>query len=177
MDRCVWILLAVILAPAVAFGQNASLNIPDAFKNSVGIGGGGGFSYDSDAPNVSFTVNYGREINGPWGMSLAIGWDKEFRKSDGKRAQAQKFALQSGITYELTENIGVVVGFSRGLIEKEGGNNWKSAGSNDWAAGADISYSFATNDSVTVGPGLTTAYDFENNELRSEIEINVSVAF
>ena len=169
--------LVAVLASAEARGQDASLNIPGAFKNSVGIGGGGGFSYNSDAPNISASVNYGRAIDGPWGISLAIGWDKEFRKRSGKRDQAQQFALQAGVTYELTERIGLVAGFSRGLIEKERGKDWKTAGSDDWGVGAGISYSYPISDRVAVGPGLVTAYDFATSELRSEIEINVSVAF
>ncbi len=169
--------LVAFLAAAEARGQDASLNIPDAFKNSVGIGGGGGFSYNNDAQNVSISANYGRAIDGPWGLSLAIGWDKDFRKADGKRTRAQQFALQVGVTYDLTEGIGLVAGFSRGLIEKESGKDWKTAGSDDWAVGGGISYSYPISDRVFVGPGLVTAYDFDNKELRSEIELNVSVAF
>ncbi len=170
--------LIAVLASAEARGQDASLNIPGAFKNSVGIGGGGGFSYNSDSPNISVSVDYGRALGGPWGIALVIGWDKTFTKRAGKkRAQSQQFALQAGVSYELTERIGLVVGFSRGLIEKEGNKGWKAAGPKDWGVGAGISYAFPINDRMSVGPGLTLAYDFDSSELRSEIEINVSVAF
>ncbi len=169
--------LVAVLASSEARGQDASLNIPDAFKNSVGIGGGGGFSYSSDSPNISISADYGRGIAGPWGISLVIGYDKEFRKKDGKREQSQQFAFMAGVTYDLTERIGVVAGFSRGIIEKEHGKGWKTAGSNDWGVGGGISYSYPINDRVYVGPGFTAAYDFDSKEVRSEIEINISVAF
>ena len=169
--------LIAILASAEARGQDAALNIPDAYKNSVGIGGGGGWSYNSDSPNISVSVDYGREIAGPWGISLVLGWDKEFRKKDGKREQSQQFALMAGVTYELTENIGVAAGFSRSLFEKESGKSWETAGSNDWGVGGGISYSYPISDRMIVGPGFTAAYDFDSKEVRSEIEMNISFAY
>ena len=57
------------------------------------------------------------------------------------------------------------------------GEDWKTAGSDDWAVGAGISYGYPINDRVSVGPGFITAYDFNNSELRSEIDFSVSVAF
>lgn len=171
--------LITVLAPAEARGQDASLNIPEGFKNSVGFGGGGGFSYSSDSPNISISADYGRAIGGPWGISVVIGYDKGFRKNKGssKRVQSEQFALMFGVSYEIRERIGVVAGFSRGLIENDGGRGWKTAGSEDWGVGAGISYSYPLRDGVSVGPGFTMAYDFENSELRSEVEMNVSFAF
>ena len=169
--------LITVLASAEARGQDAALNIPDGFKNSVGIGGGAGFSYNSDSPNITVSADYGRAIVGPWGIALAIGWDKTFTKRDGKRTQAQSIDLSAGITYEITERIGLAAGFSRGLFGKERGEGWKTAGSGDWGVGAAISYAFPINDSVIVGPGLTMAYDIGDSEWRSEIDINVSAAF
>ncbi len=176
-DRFVWAFLAVLLVPTAAFGQDTTLNIPDAYKNSVRVGGGGGFSFDNDSRNVSVTFEYGREISGPWGMSAGIGWDKDFSKSNGRRTQSQNFALQGGITFDLTENLGLLVGFAKNLIEKEGGNDWKSSGADEWSAGVGISYSFAINERVSIGPGLVVGYDFDGKEWRTEAEINVSFAF
>ena len=169
--------LIAVLASAEARGQDTSLNIPDAFKNSVGIGVGGGFSYSSDAPNFTISMDYNRAIAGPWGITVAVGWDKEFRKRDGKRTHSQAFDLSVGMTYALTERIGLAAGFSRGLIGKEEGESWKSAGTNDWGVGAAISYSYPLSDKVFVGPGFVMAYDIDNSELRSEFDISISLAF
>jgi hypothetical protein len=55
------------------------------------------------------------------GIALAIGWDKEFRKSDGKRSEDEQIDLSVGITYALTGIIGMVAGIFRSLAAKEDG--------------------------------------------------------
>ena len=70
-----------------------------------------------------------------------------------------------------------MAGFYRGLIDEERGQDWKTAGADDWAVGRGISYGWSINDKMSIGPGLVVAYDFDNDEFRSEIELNISVAF
>ena len=149
----------------------------DRWGSLGGIGGGAGFSYSSEAPNVTVSADYNRVIAGPWGFTVGIGWDKEFRKLNGKRIQSQSVDLSVGITYQFMERIGLVAGFSRGLIGKERGEDWESAGSNDWAIGAGLSYIFPINDRVAVGPGFVVAYDIANSEMRTEVTISLSAAF
>ena len=81
MALLVCAVLIAVLASAEARGQDASLNIPGAFKNSVGIGGGGGFSYNSDSPNLSVSVDYGRALGGPW--DTQVGRDRRRDVSGG----------------------------------------------------------------------------------------------
>ena len=164
------------LASAEARGQDAALNISGDYKNSVGIGGGGGWSYSSDSPNISISADYVRKITGPWGLNLVIGYDKEFPEKDGKRVHSHNISLMAGVTYQVTEHIGLVAGFSRSVFEKDKGKDWKMSG-NDWAVGAGIAYSYPINDRVEAGPGFTVAYDFDSKEVRSEIEMNISYSF
>lgn len=161
----------------LASAQDAGLAIPEGYKNSVGFGAGGGESFRDDAPNLSITVDYSRDLDGPWGFSVSIGYDKEYRKNSGRTIRTEQYALQAAINYELTERFTLTGGVARGLIERKDNGDWESSGSDDWSVGGGIAYSIPINERVSFGPSLVTGYSFDNKEFRAEFELNISYAF
>lgn len=165
----------VTLSAAPAHAQDAV--VASGYKNTIGLGAGGGFSLENDAPNVSVTGQYTRELSGPWSVSVSLGYDKEFRKKQGRTSESQEVSLQATLGYGLTDQWSVFGGFARGIVEKDEGKSWEWAGEKNWAVGAGVSYSIPINDRVSIGPSVVTAYSFENSEVRMEFELEVSYGF
>lgn len=167
--------ITMIANPSLA--QDAGISIPGDYKNSIGIGAGGGFSYNNDSQNFSATLSYERSISGPWGIVAGVGYDASTRKEKGKTKDNQSVGFQMGITYDLTDAIQITAGAQKDLIDKDEGEDWKSSGGGDWAVGGGISYTWPINDRVSIGPGATPGYGFENEEWRTEIELNIGLGF
>ncbi|MEM6577635.1 MAG: transporter [Pseudomonadota bacterium] len=162
------------LCAAPVFSQDF---VAKEYKNSIGLGAGGGISLENDAPNISITGQYTRELNDDWSVSVSLAYDKEFRRKNGRTTESQEYSLQATLGYELSDEWSVVGGFARGIIEKDEGKDWEAAGSRNWSVGVGIAYSIPVNERVSMGPSLVTAYSFENTEVRMELEWEVSYAF
>lgn len=164
--------------PIRASGQDAPLNIPVDYRNSLDAGVGGGFSFGADAPTVSATLAYSRNLADRWGLTASVGWDREWRKQEsGDRKGGEQLAFQAAATFKATERLGLAAGFARTFLDREDGAGWKGAGPDDWAVGAGVSYSFPLGDRTGLGPSLVVAYDLDNKEWRMESEVGFSYAF
>ena len=109
---------------------------------------------------------------------MAVGWDMENRKEDGKRIVGESLAVLFSFDYALTEEIALIVGFGRTLGARAQGGSWEfERGANDWATGAGAVYAFSLNERVSVGPSLVAFYDFDPKEIRVEAEFAFAYAF
>ena len=169
--------LAVLLHhPAIA--DIGHLKTASDYRNSVTIGTAGGAAVSKDTPAHSFFASYDRNIMGPWGIFVGVGWEQEYPKTDSYRLRGQSIDLDFGVTYDATEHLGFGLGLTKTLSGKEEDDNWRAKAADDaWSIDFGVGYSFDLTERVSWGPGLTVSYDINSEEVRLDLDISVSLAF
>lgn len=168
----------IILVHHPAVADVGHLTAAPDYRNSFTIGTAGGVSTSKDAPAFSFSGSYDRNIAGPWGAFVGIGWEQGYEDIGTERMRSQSIDLGFGVTYDVTDSLGLGLGLTKTLTGKEEGDTWRSEASGDaWSIDIGVGYSFDLTERVSWGPGLAISYDIDSEEVRIDIDISVGFAF
>jgi hypothetical protein len=166
----------LLIAPVHTYGQ---LRVPTTgFKNSIGIGGSGGFNLSKDATFVGFAPDYSRALSEHWILNIGAGWDRESEKlEDGTTEVGKSWTGTAALAYSFTRRILGAVGYGREFAKENSSGRMAFTGKGDNSIGLIGAYVLWTRGRHDITATASVERNLTQNETTLSFDIGYAISF
>ncbi len=174
--------VGALISSPYAHAQFAAPPRPQGdFQNAAAFGLSYGVMNQRDADFWGWSVEYSRQLRGPWIGAVSVMWDRETEEISGAPdSEVDTYTAAATITYALSEKISLTTGLGKGFADTDNPSQSMKFTSGDLSTGIVIGYStpglrHLARDSVAFS--LAYEYNFDKEETMVSFDVAFGWSF
>ncbi len=167
-----------------SYGALSAPTLTPGFNNSIGLGASINVGNQNSSGFGISLIDYSRRIQGPWSITMGIGFDKKWTDKDSGTEQTSSYSISTTLAYDLISlpALGLPASMSVfGGAAQDFSSYNKTTGLHDedlgTSIGGGVSFSWPVANRWSVSLSPLMAYELDSSELSLEVEFSGAYSF